>query len=155
MLSDGEIREEMEAGRIVVTPEVVVEQRQPASLDLRLSGNYKDLSGRENSGTEYYLMPGEFMLGSTLDNVTLPADIAAQVAGRSSWGRKGLLVHCTAGFIDPGFSGTITLELKNVGPAPIALPKHCRIAQLVFHRLGRPAVSPYAGQYQNQEGPTA
>ena len=108
----------------------------------------------------FILHPGEFALGSTYEVVTLPDDIAARVEGKSSLGRLGLLTHATAGFIDPGFSGHVTLELSNVATLPIKLWPGMKIGQLCFFQLSSPAEHPYGAgargsRYQGQRGPTA
>jgi dCTP deaminase len=108
----------------------------------------------------FILHPGEFVLGSTFELVTLPDDIAARLEGKSSLGRLGLLTHSTAGFIDPGFSGHVTLELSNVATLPIKLWPGMKIGQLCFFRLSSPTDNPYGSgpygnRYQNQRGPTA
>src|SRR6218665_3826342 len=104
--------------------------------------------------------PGEFVLGATFELVTLPTDIAARLEGKSSLGRLGLLTHSTAGFIDPGFSGHVTLELSNVATLPIKLWPGMKIGQLCFFRLSSAAENPYgstqySSRYQGQRGPTA
>lgn len=108
----------------------------------------------------FILHPGEFVLGSTYEQVTLPDNIAARLEGKSSLGRLGLLTHSTAGFIDPGFSGHVTLELSNVATLPIKLWPGMKIGQLCFFQLSSPAINPYgtgayANRYQGQRGPTA
>ena len=108
----------------------------------------------------FVLHPGEFVLGSTLEVVTLPDDVAARLEGKSSLGRLGLLTHSTAGFIDPGFSGHVTLELSNVATLPIMLWPGMKIGQLCFFQLSSPAEKPYGSaeyqsRYQGQRGPTA
>ena len=115
----------------------------------------------ETRGDEPFILhPGEFVLGSTYEQVTLPDDIAARLEGKSSLGRLGLLTHSTAGFVDPGFTGHITLELSNVATLPIKLWPGMKIGQLCFFRLSSPAMRPYgsgeyASRYQGQRGPTA
>jgi len=108
----------------------------------------------------FVLHPGEFVLGATFEAVTLPDDVAARLEGKSSLGRLGLLTHSTAGFIDPGFSGHVTLELSNVATLPITLWPGMKIGQLCFFRLSSPAEHPYGSdasgsRYQGQRGPTA
>jgi dCTP deaminase len=108
----------------------------------------------------FILHPGEFALGSTFEQVTLPDDVAARLEGKSSLGRLGLLTHSTAGFIDPGFSGHVTLELSNVATLPMTLWPGMKIGQLCFFRLSSPAENPYGSgpygnRYQGQRGPTA
>ena len=111
------------------------------------------------SGEPFILHPGEFVLGSTYEAVTLPDDIAARLEGKSSLGRLGLLTHSTAGFIDPGFSGHVTLELSNMATLPIKLWPGMKIGQLCFFQLTSPAEAPYGSgaqgsRYQDQRGPT-
>ena len=110
-------------------------------------------------GEPFVLHPGEFVLGSTLELCTLPDDLAGRLEGKSSLGRLGLLTHSTAGFIDPGFSGHITLELSNVANLPITLWPGMKIGQLCLLRLTSPAEHPYGSaqagsKYQGQRGPT-
>ncbi|HSP52232.1 MAG TPA: dCTP deaminase, partial [Cryobacterium sp.] len=112
------------------------------------------------AGEPFILHPGEFVLGSTYEKVTLPDDVAARLEGKSSLGRLGLLTHSTAGFIDPGFTGHVTLELSNVATLPIKLWPGMKIGQLCFFRLSSPAERPYgsseySSRYQGQRGPTA
>jgi dCTP deaminase len=103
----------------------------------------------------FILHPGEFVLGSTLERVAVPEDLVARLEGKSSLGRLGLLIHSTAGYVDPGWDGTITLELSNVARLPIAIYLGMRIGQLSFLRLTTPVDAPYRGKYQGQRGPTA
>ena len=108
----------------------------------------------------FVLHPGEFVLGSTLETVSLPDDLAARVEGKSSLGRLGLLTHATAGFVDPGFTGHVTLELSNVATLPIMLWPGMKIGQLAFFRLSSSSENPYGSErygshYQGQRGPTA
>ncbi len=152
---------------------------QPSSVDVRLDrffrlfDNHKyqhidpsldqpDLTRLvEVDATEpFVLHPGEFVLGATYEVITLPDDIAARLEGKSSLGRLGLLTHSTAGFIDPGFSGHVTLELSNVATLPITLWPGMKIGQLCFFRLSSPAEHPYGSdkygsRHQGQRGPTA
>lgn len=178
LLSDRDIRAELDARRILLDP-YLPEMIQPSSVDVRIDrffrlfDNHKyahiDPSEEQPELTRlvevaadepFILHPGEFVLGSTYEAVTLPDDIAARLEGKSSLGRLGLLTHSTAGFIDPGFSGHVTLELSNVATLPIKLWPGMKIGQLCFFRLTSPAEHPYgAGQYgnryQGQRGPTA
>lgn len=113
-----------------------------------------------DNGEAFVLHPGEFVLGSTFESVTLPDDVAARLEGKSSLGRLGLLTHSTAGFIDPGFSGHVTLELSNVATLPIKLWPGMKIGQLCFFRLSSASEHPYGSdlygsRYQGQRGPTA
>jgi dCTP deaminase len=178
LLSDRDIRTELAAGRVVLDPldDAMV---QPSSVDVRLDrffrlfDNHKyavidpaqdqpDLTRLvEVDGDDAFVLhPGEFVLGSTFETVTLPDDVAARLEGKSSLGRLGLLTHSTAGFIDPGFSGHVTLELSNVATLPIKLWPGMKIGQLCFFRLSSPAEHPYGSdrygsRYQGQRGPTA
>ena len=152
---------------------------QPASVDVRLdrffrlfdNHRYAHIDPRQEQDEltrlvevdpdeAFILHPGEFVLGSTYEQVTLPDDLAARLEGKSSLGRLGLLTHSTAGFIDPGFSGHVTLELSNVATLPITLWAGMKIGQLCFFRLSAAAQSPYGtganqNRYQGQRGPTA
>jgi dCTP deaminase len=177
LLSDRDILAEIDADRVRLDP-LDRGMIQPSSIDVRLDkffrvfDNHKyphidpaadqsDLT-REvevGGGEEFILHPGEFVLGSTYELVTLPDDVAARLEGKSSLGRLGLLTHSTAGFIDPGFSGHVTLELANVATLPIKLYPGMKIGQLCFFRLTSPAENPYGSavygsRYQGQRGPT-
>jgi dCTP deaminase len=178
LLSDRDIRSELESGRIGLDP-LDLDMVQPSSVDVRLDrffrlfDNHKyqhidpamdqpDLTRLvEVDSTEAFVLhPGEFVLGATFEVVSLPDDVAARLEGKSSLGRLGLLTHSTAGFIDPGFSGHVTLELSNVATLPITLWPGMKIGQLCFFRLTSPAEHPYGSEkygsrYQGQRGPTA
>lgn len=178
LLSDRDIRAELDSGRISLDP-YEPDMIQPSSIDVRLDrffrlfDNHKypvidpaqdqpDLTRLvETEGDEpFVLHPGEFVLGSTYESVALPDDVAARLEGKSSLGRLGLLTHSTAGFIDPGFTGHVTLELSNVATLPIQLWPGMKIGQLCFFRLSSPAENPYGSsvygsRYQGQRGPTA
>jgi dCTP deaminase len=178
LLSDRDIRAELESGRVQLDP-LDLGMIQPSSIDVRLDkffrlfDNHKypfidpaeeqpDLTrGLEVvEGEPFILHPGEFVLGSTFEQVTLPDDIAARLEGKSSLGRLGLLTHSTAGFVDPGFSGHVTLELSNVATLPIKLWPGMKIGQLCFFRLSSSSENPYGSEkygsrYQGQRGPTA
>ncbi|MEO5653540.1 MAG: dCTP deaminase [Marmoricola sp.] len=177
LLSDRDILAEIQAKRICVEPydEAMI---QPSSIDFRLDRYFRvfenhryphidpaadqsDLTREvEPEGDEPFILhPGEFVLGSTFEVVSLPDDLAARVEGKSSLGRLGLLTHATAGFVDPGFSGHVTLELANVATLPIKLYPGMKIGQLCFFRLSSPAAHPYGSakygsRYQGQRGPT-
>jgi dCTP deaminase len=177
LLSDRDLRAEVEAGRIALDPydEAMI---QPSSIDVRIDRYFRvfhnsrythiDVAREMDELTElvepkgddpFLLHPGEFVLGSTLERVTLPDDIAARLEGKSSLGRLGLLTHSTAGFIDPGFTGHVTLELSNVANLPITLYPGMKIGQVCFFRLSSPAEKPYGhgasgSRYQGQRGPT-
>jgi dCTP deaminase len=177
LLSDRDILSEIESKRVVVEPYDPA-MIQPSSIDFRLDRYFRvfenhryphidpaadqsDLTREvEPTGDEPFILhPGEFVLGSTLEVVTLPDDLAARVEGKSSLGRLGLLTHATAGFVDPGFSGHVTLELANVATLPIKLYPGMKIGQLCFFRLSSPAEHPYGSakygsRYQGQRGPT-
>ncbi len=178
LLSDRDIRTELDAGRIQLDP-FEPSMVQPSSVDVRLErmfrlfDNHKyahidpsveqpDLTRLVEVDPEepFVLHPGEFVLGATYEQVTLPEDVAARLEGKSSLGRLGLLTHSTAGFIDPGFSGQVTLELSNMATLPIKLWPGSKIGQLCFFRLSSSAEYGYGSathqsRYQGQRGPTA
>jgi dCTP deaminase len=167
VLSDGTIRQLVDEGRIRIEPwdPGLV---QPASVDLRLGDSFRVFHNHrapaidlrrppENvpEGESFVIHPGEFCLGRTLEWVELPDDIVARIEGKSSLGRLGLIVHATAGFCDPGWKGTLTLELNNLTRIPIILHPGLPIAQLSFMALDRPALRPYGSpdlgsHYQGQ-----
>ena len=177
ILSDRSIREELAAGRIVLEPsdDAFV---QPASVDVRLDRffrvflnhtmpvidvkkNLEELTRlvEIDDDRPFVLHPGEFVLGSTYERVALPDDLVARIEGKSSLGRLGLLIHSTAGFIDAGWDGHITLELSNVANLPITLYPGMKIGQISFLRMTTPADVPYGAErlgskYQGQRGPT-
>ncbi|TXJ07274.1 MAG: dCTP deaminase [Aeromicrobium sp.] len=178
LLSDRDILDQINQSRVTLDP-FEPSMIQPSSIDVRLDrlfrvfDNHKyphidpavdqsDLT-REvdvDPSEAFVLHPGEFVLGSTYEFVTLPDDIAARLEGKSSLGRLGLMTHSTAGFIDPGFGGHITLELANVATLPIKLYPGMKIGQLCFFKLTSPAENPYGSEkygsrYQGQRGPTA
>jgi dCTP deaminase len=177
LLSDRDIRAEVEVGRVRLEP-FDPTMVQPSSVDVRLDRFFRvfenhryphidpaveqaELTREVDAADDepFILHPGEFVLGSTYETVTLPDDVAARVEGKSSLGRLGLLTHATAGFIDPGFSGHVTLELSNVATLPIKLYPGMKIGQLCFFRLSSPSEHPYGSSvsgshYQGQRGPT-
>ena len=177
LLSDNDLRKEIESGRLGLDP-FDPAMVQPSSIDVRLDRYFRVFDNSrythidpmqqqdelttlvEPVGEEpFVLHPGEFVLGSTFEAVTLPDDIAGRLEGKSSLGRLGLLTHSTAGFIDPGFSGHITLELSNVANLPITLWPGMKIGQLCLFQLSSPAEHPYGStqagsRYQGQRGPT-
>jgi dCTP deaminase len=177
LLSDRDIAAQIEAGRVSLDP-YAPDMIQPSSVDVRLDRFFllfdnhryavidpaeeqQDLTRRvEVKGDEPFILhPGEFVLGSTYERVSLPDDLAARLEGKSSLGRLGLLTHSTAGFIDPGFHGHVTLELSNVATLPIKLWPGMKIGQLCFFQLSSPAERPYGSgatgsRYQGQRGPT-
>jgi dCTP deaminase len=161
VLSDGTIRELIESGRIVIEP-WDPSMVQPASVDVRLGNSFRvfhnhriqsiDLADPPSNltehvevseGGEFVIHPGEFVLGRTVEVVELPDDVVSRIEGKSSLGRLGLIVHATAGFVDPGFRGTLTLEITNFNSVPIVLRPGLPIAQLSFMALDRPAEKPY------------
>jgi dCTP deaminase len=178
LLSDGDIRRQIEDGRIGLDP-LDLGLLQPSSIDVRLdrffrlfdNHKYPYIDPREQqdeltrfvevaSDEAFILHPGEFVLGSTYEYVKLPNDIAARLEGKSSLGRLGLLTHSTAGFVDPGFEGHVTLELSNVATLPIKLWPGMKIGQLCFFQLSSESENPYGSdkygsRYQGQRGPTA
>jgi dCTP deaminase len=159
ILCGDSIRKEWLAGNIGIDPEPVwEEQLQPASLDLRLGPGImlvgQHYTAETMLGEGWTLKPREFVLAHTVERVRMPSGLVARVSGRSSWGRRGLAVHITAGFVDPGFDGELTLELYNHSPRPIELSHGVRVCQLVFERLDRSSAFVYSGRYQGQTGPT-
>jgi len=178
ILSDVSIREALTSGRIVVDP-LGEDAVQPSSVDLRVDHlfrvfrNYsephidpkrpqEDLTEliEIDAGAAFVLHPGEFVLGSTLERVRIPTDLVARLEGKSSLGRLGLLIHSTAGFVDAGWDGHLTLELSNVANLPIAIYPGMKIGQISFLEMTTPAQHPYGSEqnrskYQGQRGPTA
>ena len=177
LLSDRDILDEIDAGRITIKP-FDPAMVQPASIDVRLDRYFRvfenhryphidpaqaqdDLTREvQAEGDEPFILhPGEFVLGSTYEEVSLPGDLAARVEGKSSLGRLGLLTHATAGFVDPGFSGHVTLELANVATLPIKLYPGMKFGQFCFFRMSSASEHPYGSEkygsrYQGQRGPT-
>ncbi len=178
LLSDRDLLTEIDNKRVAVEP-FDMEMIQPSSIDVRLDRMFRVFENHkyphidpsieqedltrliEPDGDDPFILhPGEFVLGSTLEVVSLPDDLAGRLEGKSSLGRLGLLTHSTAGFNDPGFSGHITLELSNVATLPIKLFPGMKIGQLCLFRLSSPADHPYGSdkygsRYQGQRGPTA
>jgi dCTP deaminase len=178
VLSDRTIKEELDKGRIVIEP-LDPSCIQPASVDLHLDRKLlvfrntrqpyidvrkemPDLTDVEeiHDDSPFILHPGEFVLGSTVESVALPEDIVARLEGKSSLGRIGLLIHSTAGYVDPGWKGHLTLELSNVANLPVTLYYGMKIGQISFLYLTTPAENPYGSpalgsKYQGQMEPTA
>ncbi|TMK81655.1 MAG: dCTP deaminase [Actinobacteria bacterium] len=178
ILSDRSIREEIELGRIEIDP---FDERsvQPSSVDLHVDRTFRTFHNARYpfidvkkempeltelvevpDDTPFILHPGEFVLGSTVERVRLPDDLVARLEGKSSLGRLGLLIHSTAGYVDPGWDGYLTLELSNVANLPITIYPAMKIGQISFFRLTTAADRPYGSQgrgskYQGQRGPTA
>jgi len=177
VLSDNTIRAEIDAGRIVIDP-YDASLVQPSSVDVRVDNRFRvfqnsrypyidvrqpmeDLTELvEVEGDEPFILhPSEFVLGQTLERVTLPNDLVARLEGKSSLGRLGLLIHSTAGFVDSGFSGNLTLELSNVANLPITIYQGMPIGQMSFMRMDAPVDRPYGSEetgskYQGQAEPT-
>ena len=176
VLSDRTIRRLLDEGRIEIDP-FAEDLVQPSSVDVRVDRYFRvfhnarypfidvkhpmdDLTELVEVDSEPFILhPGEFVLASTLERVRLPDDLVARLEGKSSLGRLGLLIHSTAGFIDPGWDGHVTLELSNVANLPITIYYAMRIGQLSFVRLSEPAETPYGAaglgsKYQGQAGPT-
>ena len=177
ILSDRTIREELDQGRIIIEPldKTLI---QPSSIDVRLDRLFRvfrnhtqrviDVREDQEDLTElvevpdddvFILHPGEFVLGSTLESITLPNDIVGRVEGKSSLGRLGLLIHSTAVFVDAGWDGYLTLELSNVANLPVTLYPGMKIGQISFMRMTTPADEPYGSsslgsKYRGQRGPT-
>ncbi|HEY1329985.1 MAG TPA: dCTP deaminase [Actinomycetota bacterium] len=177
ILSDRSIQEEIDAGRIVIEP---FEPRnlQPSSVDLHVDRTFRTFHNARypfidvkqemteltelvevEGDTPFILHPGEFVLGSTLERVAIPDDLVARLEGKSSLGRLGLLIHSTAGYVDPGWDGYLTLELSNVANLPITIYPKMKIGQISFFRLSSAADRPYGSKdrgskYQGQRGPT-
>ena len=178
ILSDRDIRAEIESGRIVIDP-YVPDAVQPSSVDLHLGNRFRVFRNNRTAvidpreeqpeltelveivGDEPFILhPGEFVLGATFERVALPDDLVARLEGKSSLGRLGLLIHSTAGYVDPGWEGTLTLELSNVANLPIKLYDGMKIGQISFQRLSSPADVPYGdarigSRYRGQTDPTA
>ncbi|MFM2073197.1 MAG: hypothetical protein RLZZ623_3461 [Actinomycetota bacterium] len=177
ILSDRSLREQIEAGRIVIDP---FDDRcvQPSSIDVKIGNLFRvfrnhtaaviDVKQNQEDLTElitipedgvFMLHPGEFVLGSTLERVVVPDDLVSRIEGKSSLGRLGLIIHSTAGFIDAGFDGHVTLELTNIATLPITLYPGMKIGQVSFMQMTTPADNPYGkgargSKYQGQRGPT-
>ncbi len=177
LLSDKDLRSALDSDKLAIEPfdEALI---QPSSIDVRLdkyfrvfnNSRYTHIDPKEEmpdltslveveEGDAFVLHPGEFVLGATLEKFTLPHDLAGRLEGKSSLGRLGLLTHSTAGFIDPGFSGHITLELSNTANLPISLWPGMKVGQLAIFQMSSPAENPYGtgtlgSKYQGQRGPT-
>lgn len=178
ILSDRTLREQLDAGRIIIDP-LGPNSLQPSSIDLCLDRFFRvfknhamghidvkqnleeltELVEVPGSGEEPFILhPGEFVLGSTLERVAVPDDLVARLEGKSSLGRLGLLIHSTAGFVDAGFDGQLTLELSNVANLPITLYPNMKIGQISFQQMTTPADTPYGSselksKYKHQQGP--
>lgn len=180
ILSDTDIKKYLDNGKIIIHPlEDPKIQIQPSSVDLRIGNEFKgfkivrkpvidpmdkgDLESYMESfyledGEPFIIHPGEFALATTYESVKLPGDLVARVEGRSSMGRLGITMHVTAGYIDPGFHGKITLEISNIGKMPVALYTGQRVCQIVFETMTSPSEKPYGhpdrdSKYMGQERP--
>ena len=178
LLSDRDIRARLDSGDLGLDP-LDLSMVQPSSVDVRLDRGFRlfdnhkypyidpaedqpELTRLVEVGPDeaFILHPGEFVLGATYERISLPDDVAARLEGKSSLGRLGLLTHSTAGFIDPGFTGHVTLELSNVSTLPIKLWPGMKIGQVCYFQLSSPSETPYGqganlNRYQGQRGPTA
>lgn len=178
ILSDGTIRRLLDEGRLRIDP-LGDDQIQPASVDMRIGSSFRLIVNHTAAcidpftsapnltkemivpeGEPFILHPGEFVLATTVERLQLPDDLVARVDGKSSLGRWGVLIHATAGFVDPGFKGEITLELSNVSTLPVKLWPGMKIGQVSFMMLDAPSLRPYGhpelnSKYQNQRGATA
>lgn len=178
VLSDRDIKAQIEAGRIVIEP-LDPADVQPASVDVRLGSSFRIFRNSTHAyidptldqpelteeiivpeGGQFVLHPGQFVLGTTLERITVPDDILGKLEGKSTLGRSGLMIHSTAGYVDPGWTGEITLELSNVATLPIVLHPGMRIGQMSFERMTSPAERPYGceglgSHYQGQRGAAA
>ncbi len=176
LLSDRSIKEAIKAGKIVIKP-FFEECVQPSSIDIHLDSKFLlfnksqhaviDVRQKQDNlmraveikeGEPFILHPGEFVLGSTLEWIKMPNDTAARIEGKSSLGRLGLLIHSTAGYVDPGWEGNLTLELSNVSPLPITLYYKMKIGQISFTQMTTPVDKPYGSKglgshYQGQKVP--
>ncbi len=182
ILSDRDIKEHLKSGKIVINPLTNPEvQIQPSSVDLRIGREFKgfriirkpcidpmdqsDLDSYMESfyideGEPFIIHPGEFALATTYETIKLPHDLVARVEGRSSMGRLGVTMHVTAGYIDPGFMGKITLEISNIGKMPVALYTGQRVCQIVFETMTSPSERPYGhperdSKYMGQKSPVS
>ena len=177
LLSDKDIRDAIDNGRLGIEP-FAPELIQPSSVDVRIDKYFRVFNNSKYTHIDpkrempdlttevevpddepFVLHPGEFVLAATLEKFTLPNDLAGRLEGKSSLGRLGLLTHSTAGFIDPGFSGHITLELSNVANLPITLWPGMKVGQMAMFKMSSPAEVPYGSgalgsKYQGQRGPT-
>ena len=178
VLSDRDIKKALESGKIIINS-ISEEQIGPSSVDLRLGNKFMVFKNAEvthinpkehqkddlmetveiESGKSFIIHPGEFVLANTIEYVKIPADIVARLDGRSSWGRLGIVIHSTAGSVDPGFEGQLTLEIANISKVPVMLWPGLRICRITFDTLTSPSDVPYnkriGSKYVNQIGPNA
>lgn len=172
ILSDKELRKYLNEGKIIIDPLIDEKQIQPSSIDMRIGDEFKvfkvirkpyidpkdqdDIASYMESmiieeGEAFIIHPNEFALATTYEYVKVPDDLVARVEGRSSMGRLGVTMHVTAGFIDPGFEGKITLEISNIGAMPVALYPGQRVCQIVFETMTSPAEKPYGHPDRNSK----
>jgi len=176
VLSDRDIKLHLQSGKLGIS-NLNMEQIGPSSVDLRLGNVFRVFRHAEvthidpkegisddlmsvvvkKEGEPFIIHPGEFVLSSTIESVSLPNDLVARLDGRSSWGRLGIVIHSTAGFVNPGFRGQLTLEMANISKVPVVLWPGTRICQLTFEKLSSPAEVPYdkrkGSKYTDQVGP--
>lgn len=174
ILSDRDLLKEIKSGKLIIEP-FDKDLIQPSSIDLRLGNEFRIFNHSKHSiidvkkhfskytelvkiknGGKFICHPNEFVLGTTLEKVKIPTHLVARLEGKSSLGRLGIIVHCTAGYVDPGFEGNLTLEINNVGKIPVALYSGMRIAQMSLIRLSSKVEKPYGSRnnkYQGQKGP--
>ncbi len=173
ILSDREIKRYVKEGKIKIEPCDINKQVGSVGVDLRLSNKFRDFKITYRSfidltkeltdddtelievrkGRTFMIHPGEFVLGMTVESVELPVDIAGRLDGRSSLGRLGIIVHSTAGRVDPGWKGRLTLEISNIGKLPVALIPGMRFCCLMFEQVSSPVEKPYTGKYAGQDAP--
>ena len=179
ILSDKDLKKCIDDGKLVIDPLTDEKQIQPSSIDMRIGDEFKvfrvirkpfidpkdddDIASYMESltvedGEAFIIHPNEFALATTYEYVKVPDDLVARVEGRSSMGRLGVTMHVTAGYIDPGFEGKITLEISNIGAMPVALYPGQRVCQLVFETMTTPADKPYGhpdrnSKYMGQKSP--
>ena len=179
ILSDQDLKKYLEEKKIIIGPLIDEKQIQPSSVDLRIGDEFKEfkiiskpyIDPKDNidmdsymtsfiieKGEPFIIHPGEFTLATTYERIKLPDDIVARVEGRSSMGRLGVTMHVTAGFIDSGFDGRITLEISNIGKMPVALYPGQRVCQIVFETMTTPSLKPYGhedrdSKYMGQTSP--
>ena len=160
ILSDRDIRVALEFKEIEISPMPSDDAFQPSSIDLRLGEGFISIDGTKLADKQITVQPNDFLLASTLESVQLPSGIVAKLEGKSSIGRKGIFVHVTAGYVDPGWKGRLTLEIYNASSEPYLLASGSKICQIRFMRLSSPVERMYGdpaleSHYQNSEGTQA
>lgn len=173
ILSDREIKKYLKEGKLKIEPLNIDEQIMPVGIDLRLGNEFRvfkmgsksHIDPRDNiedstelikikSGDTFIIHPGELVLGVTKEYIELPDDVAARIDGRSSLGRLGIIVHSTAGHVDPKFRGKLTLEISNIGRLPVSLIPNMKFCSLIFEKISSPVEKGYKGKYLDQITPT-